>query len=140
MSNAAAKRVDDGITETIKTSWSVPRATARRTESLSPAVSANGLRESSRRTRRIRLKIYIQISWKKRCRRAGVHHAALSGTLGVQLARLCVRPLSVDENRRKNGQFSKIELKLCKTMLRLRFGPKSEQLTFADEQRCGCPF
>jgi hypothetical protein len=42
------------------------------------------------RQRRIRLKIYLQISWKKRCRRAGVHHAApLWNSWGAVGATLC---------------------------------------------------
>jgi hypothetical protein len=129
------------ITGTIKSSSSVPRATARRTESLSPDRQREWIKRKLEADPTIRLKIHLQSSWEKALTaRRYTPRRPFSGALGVQLARLCERPLSVDENRRKNGQFSKIELKLYKTKWRLRFGPKSKQLTFADEQRCECPF
>ena len=49
-----------------------------------------------------------------------------------------LRPLSVEENRIKNGHYSKIELSLYKTMWRMAYGPKPKQLKFAD--RPDCPF
>jgi hypothetical protein len=49
-----------------------------------------------------------------------------------------LRPLSVEENRIKNGHYSKIELSLHKTMSRMTYGPKPKQPKFAD--RPDCPF
>jgi hypothetical protein len=141
ISNAATKRVTLVLLEPSRAARACHALPPGEPKACRPTVSASGLRESSRRTRRIRLKIYLQSSWEKALpARRYTPRRPLSGALGVQLPRLCERPLSVDENRRKNGQFSKIELKLYKTKWRLRFGPKSKQLTFADEQRCECPF
>jgi len=49
-----------------------------------------------------------------------------------------LRPLSIEEDRIKNGHYSKIEFNLYKTMWRINHGPKSKQLKFAD--RLDCPF
>jgi len=47
-----------------------------------------------------------------------------------------LRPLSVDANRRKNGSYSKLELRLYKRLWRMKFSPKVKQLTFADQPEC----
>ena len=47
-----------------------------------------------------------------------------------------LRPLWFDENRRKNGSYSKVELRCYKTLWRTQFGRRSEQLKFADQSEC----
>jgi hypothetical protein len=48
--------------------------------------------------------------------------------------------LSVEQNRRKNGSYSKVELRCFKTLWRSRYGRKCRQLRLFKEQRCECPF
>jgi hypothetical protein len=47
-----------------------------------------------------------------------------------------LRPLSVEENRIKNGHYSKVELSLYRTMWRMTYGSKPKQLEFAGQPEC----
>jgi hypothetical protein len=43
-----------------------------------------------------------------------------------------LRPLWAEENRRKNGHFSKLELRLYKRLWRMQYKKRLRQMAFAD--------
>jgi hypothetical protein len=142
-------------------------------------------------TRRVR--IYLQIQWKKRCRSRGIYHAEaflqllgcawsqFTGRIDRQRKRngwtwhgygsewtldhklpvcafrlekyeeraMCshfsnLQVLSVEQNRRKNGSYSKVELRCFKALWRSRHSRKCRQLRLfkesRDERKPICPF
>ncbi len=48
--------------------------------------------------------------------------------------------LSIEQNRRKNGSYSKVELRCFKTLWRSSYGRKCRQLRLFKEPRCERPF
>jgi hypothetical protein len=47
-----------------------------------------------------------------------------------------LQPMTVEANRAKNGNYSKVELRCFKTLWRSRYGRKCRQLRLFKEQRC----
>jgi hypothetical protein len=103
-------------------------------------LGARGQRQWTRRNMAedptYRVRIICQISWKERCRRKRVYHA--EPFLVCHFSNL--RPLLVEENRRKNSSYSKAELAMFKRLWRHQFGPRPKQLKFADQPNADCPF
>jgi hypothetical protein len=89
ISNVTAKRVDAGITGTVKSSSSAPRATARRTGNSAPEVKGNGPGGTWPKTQRIGYDQRRALIWRKKA-----------------AARLCYPPRSAANRLRKQRQAS----------------------------------
>ena len=102
-------------------------------------LGARGQRQWTRRNMAedptYRVRIICQISWKERCRRKRVYHA--EPFLVCHFSNL--RPLSVEENRRKNGSYSKAELAMFKRLWRQPIRTAAQTAEVRGSAECRLP-
>jgi hypothetical protein len=136
ISNVTAKRVDAGITGTVKSSSSAPRATARRTGNSAPEVKGNGPGGTWPKTQRIGYELFARSAGKNV---AGESAFIMPNRFWSAISAICAR-CRLKKTAERTVRTAKLSLRCSRGYGANQFGPRPKQLKFADQPNADCPF